>query len=147
MKTEIKSFQELSATDLYHILDLRNQVFVVEQNCAYLDTDGCDQAATHVLIWNNDEVLVAYARVIAPDVKYKSSSIGRVVVHASYRAKNIGHLLMKTAVQTVFDLYKTGHITISAQAHLQKFYNQHGFVTSSEVYLEDNIPHVQMVRT
>ena len=145
MKIEIKTFNELTPLELYQILELRNNVFVVEQNCAYLDTDGCDQEANHLLIWN-DEVLAAYARTIKPGVKYETSSIGRVVVHTKYRDLKLGHLLMEHAVKAVKKLYQTNTITISAQAHLQRFYSKHGFETVSEEYMEDYIPHVKMVR-
>lgn len=91
---------------------------MVEQNCPYLDTDGKDQVAHHVMVWN-DEVLEAYARIFAPGIKYPTSSIGRVVVHFAYRDLKLGHSLMKHAVKAVEDLYKTGSITISAQEHLQ----------------------------
>jgi len=145
MKIEIKTFNELTPLELYQILELRNNVFVVEQNCAYFDTDGCDQEANHLLIWD-DVVLAAYARMIKPGVKYETSSIGRVVVHRKYRDLKLGHLLMEHAVKAVKNLYQTNTITISAQAHLQRFYSKHGFETFSEEYMEDDIPHVKMVR-
>lgn len=143
MNINCKYFHELSALEVYQMLDLRNQIFVVEQNCAYLDTDGADLDALHLHIYDQ-EVLVAYARLIKPGIKYPTSSIGRVVVHTAYRKKSIGHLLMKHAVQTIESVFNTTKITISAQSHLQNFYNQHGFKTTSAEYLEDNIPHVQM---
>lgn len=145
MNIKIKKFDDLTVSELYKILNLRNEVFVVEQNCAYLDTDGKDQLAHHILMWH-DEVLVAYARIFAPGIKYPTSSIGRVVVHFAYRDLKLGHSLMEHAVKAVEDLYKTGDITISAQAHLQGFYNKHGFKTISDEYLEDDIPHVEMTR-
>lgn len=146
MNIKIKKFDDLTISELYKILNLRNEVFVVEQNCAYLDTDGKDQLAHHVMVWD-DEVLVAYARIFSPGIKYDTSSIGRVVVNLAHRELKLGHLLMEHAVKAVADLYKTGDITISAQAHLQRFYNKHGFVTVSEEYMEDDIPHVEMIRT
>lgn len=145
MNSHLKKFNELSVTELYKIVTLRNQVFVVEQNCAYLDTDDYDQEAYHILIWH-ENVLVAYARIIKPGVKYTNSSIGRVVVNQNHRKLNLGHLLMTYAVKAVNELFKNCDITISAQAHLQHFYNKHGFETISDEYLEDNIPHVEMVR-
>lgn len=145
MNIKIKKFDDLTVSELYELLNLRNLVFVVEQNCPYLDTDGNDQVAHHVMFWN-DEVLVAYARIFEPGIKYDTSSIGRVVVHPDHRKFNLGHELMKHAVDAVENLYKTGDITISAQAHLQRFYNKHGFETVSAEYMEDDIPHVEMVR-
>lgn len=145
MKTEIKSFNELSTNELYKILNLRNQVFVVEQNCAYLDTDGNDTVALHLLMWNADE-LVAYSRIFKAGIMYNTSSIGRVVVNPTYRGKKIGHLLIQSAINTIKTHYNAPNITISAQAHLQKFYNAHGFKTISTPYLEDDIPHVKMIK-
>ncbi len=145
MNIKIKKFNDLTVSELYELLNLRNLVFVVEQNCPYLDTDGNDQVAHHVMFWN-DEVLVAYARIFEPGIKYDTSSIGRVVVHPDHRKFNLGHELMKHAVDAVESLYKTGDITISAQAHLQGFYNKHGFKTVSAEYMEDDIPHVEMIR-
>lgn len=145
MNIQIKKFDDLTTSELYKILNLRNEVFVVEQNCAYLDTDGKDEVAHHIMVWH-DEVLAAYARVFAPGIKYATSSIGRVVVNQAHRELKLGHLLMEHAVKAVEDLYKTGTITLSAQAHLQRFYNKHGFETVSEEYMEDDIPHVEMIR-
>lgn len=145
MNIKIKKFDDLTLSELYKILNLRNEVFVVEQNCAYLDTDGKDQLAHHVMVWH-DEVLVAYARIFSPGIKYDTSSIGRVVVNLAHRELKLGHLLMEHAVKAVENLYKTGDITISAQAHLQGFYKKHGFKTISEEYMEDDIPHVEMTR-
>lgn len=145
MNIQIKKFNDLDLSELYKILNLRNEVFVVEQNCPYLDTDGKDQVAHHVMIWD-DEVLAAYARIFAPGIKYTESSIGRVVVNLAHRELKLGHLLMEHAVKGVKDLYKTGNITISAQAHLQRFYSKHGFETVSNEYMEDDIPHVEMTR-
>lgn len=145
MNIQIKNFHELTTPELYKILNLRNEVFVVEQNCAYLDTDGTDEVANHLLIWK-DEVLVAYARIFSPGIKYPTTSIGRVVVSPAHRNLKLGHLLMEHAVKAVEDLYKTQIITISAQAHLQRFYTAHGFETVSEEYMEDDIPHVEMMR-
>lgn len=145
MNIQIKHFNDLTVSELYKILNLRNEVFVVEQNCPYLDTDGKDEVAHHVMVWD-DEVLAAYARIFAPGIKYPTSSIGRVVVSHTHRELKLGHLLMEHSVKAVEDLYKTGHITLSAQAHLQRFYNKHGFETVSEEYMEDDIPHVEMIR-
>lgn len=145
MNIKIKKFDDLTVSELYKILNLRNEVFVVEQDCPYLDTDGNDQVAYHVMLWD-DEVLAAYARIFEPGIKYTESSIGRVVVNLAHRELKLGHLLMEHAVKAVEDLYKTGKITISAQEHLQRFYNKHGFETVSEEYMEDDIPHVEMTR-
>lgn len=146
MKIQIKTFNELSAAELYEVLYLRNLVFVMEQNCVYLDTDRNDDKAHHVMIYDEDGELAAYARTFKPGIKYETCSIGRVVVSPKHRGTQLGHILMENAVKTVEDFYKTGIITISAQAHLQRFYSKHGFETVSGEYLEDNIPHVEMLR-
>lgn len=146
MKIQIKTFDELTVRQLYDILNLRNLVFVVEQNCPYLDTDAADSRAHHVAIYGDNGELAAYARIFSPGIKYPEASIGRVVVAPVHRGTHLGHLLMEHAVKAVEALYGTGTITISAQAHLQQFYTKHGFETVSGEYLEDDIPHVEMIR-
>ena len=143
MKIEIKRFKELSLLDLYKSLSLRNQVFIVEQNCVYQDIDGYDEEAMHVMLYENDD-LVAYARIFDKGIKYETASIGRVVVSPKKRNLNLGHVLVNAAIQAIHENFETEEITISAQEHLQKFYAAHGFVTTSDMYLEDDIPHVQM---
>ncbi|MBF6608695.1 MAG: GNAT family N-acetyltransferase [Flavobacterium sp.] len=140
---KIKRFEELSAHELYNVLSLRNEVFVVEQNCVYQDADGKDKTALHVLGLNEGEI-VAYARIFNRGEYFENASIGRVVVEPAFRGKNIGHELMKVAVKSVADLYSEQQITISAQSYLEGFYLQHGFVTQGKPYLEDGIPHVRM---
>ncbi|HLW62251.1 MAG TPA: GNAT family N-acetyltransferase [Flavobacterium sp.] len=146
MNIQIKAFNDFSAPELYEVLSLRNLVFVVEQNCAYLDTDGDDHNAHHVLVYDDTNELIAYARIFKPEIKYKTASIGRVVVHPNHRGKHLGDLLINHSINAIQDLYRTSEITLSAQAHLQFFYNKHGFVTVSDAYLEDDIPHVEMQR-
>lgn len=146
MNIQIKAFNELSVNELYELLYLRNLVFVIEQNCVYLDTDKKDDLAHHILIYDEDDELAAYARTFKAGIKYETCSIGRVVVSPKHRGTQVGHLLMEHAVKAVENLYGTGIITISAQAHLQRFYSKHGFETVSDEYLEDNIPHVEMIR-
>lgn len=140
---KIKPYNELSTTELYEILQLRSEVFVVEQNCVYQDIDGKDQKAIHVLGYY-DGLLAAYSRLFQPNDYFVDSSIGRVIVKASYRDKKIGHDLMKTSIVAIKDLFNETAITISAQLYLQKFYESHGFVTVGESYLEDDIPHIEM---
>ncbi len=143
MKIEIKPFNELSVHELYKLLSLRNEVFIVEQNCVYQDLDGDDDKALHVLISENNDLL-AYARIFEKGIKYPTASIGRVIVAPSKRNLKLGYVLVNAAVDAVHNHFNTEEITISAQEHLQKFYAAHGFVTTSAVYLEDDIPHVQM---
>lgn len=140
---KIKPFAELSTTELYKTLQLRSEVFVVEQNCVYQDIDGKDEKAIHVLGYY-EGVLVAYARLFKPNDYFDQSSIGRVIVKATYRDKKFGHDLMRVAIEAIENLFNETKITISAQLYLQKFYESHGFVTYGESYLEDDIPHIEM---
>ena len=142
---KIKPFNELSITELYELLQLRSEVFVVEQNCVYQDIDGKDQKAIHVLGYY-EGVLAAYSRLFKPQEYFSDSSIGRVIVKASHRDKKLGHDLMRISIETIKDLFQETNITISAQLYLQKFYEGHGFVTVGESYLEDDIPHIEMRR-
>lgn len=143
LKFKIKRFNELSLDELYKCMQLRSIVFVVEQNCVYLDIDGKDEKALHVLGYKND-TLVAYARLFDKGYYFDETSIGRVVVHPDYRRINAGHALMQAAIEGVYNCYGVQAITISAQLYLQKFYEYHGFEVISDTYLEDAIPHIRM---
>lgn len=140
---KIKRFNELSLGELYSILQLRSEVFVVEQNCVYQDIDGKDEKAIH-LLGEIDGLLVAYARLFRPNDYFEQASIGRVIVKPSHRAFKLGHQLMKEAITAVNEQFGTENITISAQLYLKKFYESHGFTQTSEMYLEDDIPHIEM---
>jgi len=142
---EIKAFKELSTTNLYQILQLRSEVFVVEQNCVYQDIDGKDVKALHVLGIYEGEI-VAYSRIFAPGYYFDNASIGRVVISDKYRDRKWGHSLIQTAIAAISENYNTSNITISAQLYLKKFYETHGFVQDGEGYLEDDIPHIRMHR-
>ncbi len=141
-----KKFERLSLTELYHIMVLRQEVFVVEQDCPYLDADGKDESSMHVLGYH-DEKLVAYARLVPKGLTYKNyPSIGRVVTHISVRKQGVGKLLMKNAIHSFYETFgRDSTIKISAQSHLSKFYNEFGFETVGDGYLEDGIPHIGMV--
>lgn len=147
MATEwkIKRFQALSLEELYQILKLRSEVFVVEQNCVYLDIDDKDQKALHVF-GQIDEKMVAYARLFNRNDYFENASIGRVVTHPDFRANKIGHQLMKQAIEAIDNHFGEKQITISAQLYLKKFYESHGFEQTSDMYLEDDIPHIEMKR-
>jgi len=142
---KIKCFNELSVQELYQILQLRSEVFVVEQNCVYQDIDGKDEKALHVLGYY-EEVLVAYSRLFAPGLYFENASIGRVIVKEVFRDKKFGHDLMKISIETIKQIFDTHFITISAQQYLKNFYESHGFVQTSQMYLEDDIPHIEMKR-
>ncbi len=140
-----KKFNELSLNELYSALQLRSEVFGVEQDCIYQDLDGKDSIALHVLGTKNGQ-LVAYTRIFAPGDYFKEASIGRVVVKQSERKFGYGFKIMEASIRAVEDYYKVRAIHLSAQAYLKSFYNSLGFEVIGEGYLEDGIPHIGMVR-
>ncbi|AWG23625.1 GNAT family N-acetyltransferase [Flavobacterium faecale] len=141
----IKPFEALTVNELYDMLQLRSEVFVVEQNCVYLDLDGKDKKGLH-LIGTYDGKIVACTRLFKPGISYEYASIGRVVVAQAYRDKKWGHDLMRESIAGIKEHYGETNITIGAQLYLKKFYESHGFVQSTEMYLEDGIPHIEMKR-
>lgn len=145
MRWLVKKFDDLTNLELYSILQLRSEVFVVEQNCVYQDMDTIDESAFH-LFGTEEQKIVAYARLIPPGISYSTASIGRVVVSNTIRSKGIGKELMKEAINETEILFKTTSITISAQQYLNRFYNELGFKEVGDTYLEDNIPHIKMIR-
>ena len=142
---QIKRFNELSTAELYQLLHLRSEVFVVEQNCVYQDIDGKDEKALHVLGYYNGE-LAAYSRLFDKGYYFEEASIGRVVVNLKYRNKKFGHDLIHVSIAAIKESFNQTAITISAQEYLKKFYESHGFSKTSEMYLEDDIPHIEMKR-
>ena len=140
----LKKFADLLPAELYAILQLRNEVFVVEQNCVYQDADNKDYLSYHYMGWQNDK-LVAYTRLLPPGVAYAEPSIGRVVTSPSARGGGIGRELMKKSVEQVKNIFGNVSIKIGAQLYLLKFYSSLGFQQTSDIYLEDNIEHVEMV--
>jgi len=138
-----KTFDELSTQELYQILRLRSEVFVVEQNCVYQDIDNKDQKALHLFGIVEGEI-IAYSRLFKPGDYFEFSSIGRVVVAEKHRDKNFGHELIDQSILEINNRFNVQNITISAQLYLKKFYESHGFVATSETYLEDDIPHIEM---
>ena len=145
LKWKIKRFEKLKPIELYSLLKLRSEVFVVEQNCVYQDVDDKDLKALHLIGEDNGEI-VAYARLFKPKDYFEEAAIGRVVVKSNYRDKKIGHILIREAIYYTKVYYDTAKITISAQLYLKRFYENHGFVQASDVYLEDDIPHIRMKR-
>jgi len=138
-----KTFDELSTQELYQILRLRSEVFVVEQNCVYQDADNKDQKALH-LFGEFEGEIIAYSRLFQPGDYFEFSSIGRVVVAEKSRDKNFGHELIDQSILEIKNRFNEQNITISAQLYLKKFYESHGFIATSEMYLEDDIPHIEM---
>ena len=145
MKINIKTFNELSTGELYDILKLRSEVFVVEQDCVYQDIDGTDQKALHILGVVENEI-IAYTRCFKPGDYFKEASIGRVVVKQSQRKYKRGNQIMNSSIEAIEKYYNTNTIKISAQCYLSKFYSSLGFKSIGEKYLEDGIPHVAMIR-
>ena len=133
MKTEAKRFDELNTKELYDILALRAEVFVVEQECAYQDVDGKDQKAIHIIGWDNDEI-VAYARAFGPGDYFEEASIGRVVVKNSHRTSGLGQLLIKETEKAIQNFFNTRNIELSAQSYLRKFYKDLGYEERGEEY-------------
>ena len=142
----VKSFTDLSTDELYHLLQLRSEVFVVEQDCVYQDIDGKDQKALHVLGYKEDQTFVAYTRLFKPGDYFKNASIGRVVVAQRERQYGYGYDIMKASIATIKTHYNLDKIEISAQTYLKTFYNNLGFVEDGDTYLEDGIPHVRMIK-
>ena len=146
LKWVLKKFEELSLDELYAILQLRIEVFVVEQNCPFQDIDNKDQSCYHFMAWDND-TLCAYTRIVPPGVSYKLPSIGRVVTSPKTRGEGLGRVLMEKSIDETKKLYGETDIKIGAQVYLQKFYTSLGFIQSSDIYLEDGIEHMEMIRT
>lgn len=144
MKFEFKSFSELTNDELYNILKLRSEIFVVEQDCVYNDLDGLDKQAVHQFLKKDGEI-VAYSRLLKPGTRFPEYSIGRVVVKASERGTGLGIQMMDEAKNFILNEWKGTRIKISAQRYLQKFYENLGFKIVSDMYLEDGIPHFGML--
>lgn len=145
LTTVVKSFNELSLNELYMILRLRNEVFVVEQNCPYQDADNKDLKCHHLMLLSNDE-LMAYARLVPPGLSFPQMSIGRVITNPKARGTGLGRKLMDIAIAQCYKIFGEGSIQIGAQAHLINFYGSLGFKQVSDVYDEDGIPHIDMIR-
>ena len=138
-------FDALHARTLYALLQLRTEVFVVEQTCVFQDMDGADAQCFH-LLGESARGLEAYARLVPAGLKYTEASIGRVVTLPAARGGGLGHALMSEAVRALVSLWGAQPIRIGAQAHLQAFYGQHGFAPAGPIYIEDGIDHIEMVR-
>ena len=142
----LKKFEELTPYQLYAILQLRNEVFVLEQNCVFQDADDKDQNAYHLMGFENKK-LVAYTRLVAPGEIYGQPSIGRVVTSSVVRRSGVGKELMKHSIDAVYNLFGIQPIKIGAQLYLKKFYEWLGFEQISAVYLEDGIEHIYMIKS
>ncbi|KEI76324.1 GNAT family N-acetyltransferase [Clostridium botulinum] len=144
MEWKLKKFKELSVEEMYEILRVRNQVFIVEQECPYQDIDYKDKNAYHLFAHDNG-IIIAYLRILEKGISYDEISIGRVLINKDYRGKGLARKLMLKAIEFIENNMNENEIKISAQAYLLDFYRSLGFNEVSEVYLEDNIPHIDML--
>ncbi|WP_282122549.1 GNAT family N-acetyltransferase [Algibacter mikhailovii] len=145
LNIRVKTFEALTKQELYALLQLRSEVFVVEQDCVYQDLDGKDDKALHILGFK-DEKLVAYTRVFKPGVYFNEASIGRVVVAKNQRHHKYGYEIMEASKKAIETYYNETTIKISAQCYLVQFYNNVGFKSIGKEYLEDGIPHIAMIK-
>jgi ElaA protein len=141
---QIKPFHQLSVNELYQLLRLRSEVFVVEQNCVFLDQDNKDQQCYHLLLYADDK-LAAYCRLVPPGISYPEVSIGRVITSSAYRGTGLGRKIMELAIQGCHYLFGPAAIRIGAQTYALPFYRSLGFVEEGEAYDEDGIEHIEMV--
>ncbi|MCG9899534.1 MAG: GNAT family N-acetyltransferase [Hydrotalea sp.] len=146
MIEKIAHFDALSPKELYDIIQLRNEVFVVEQQCIFQDADGKDPKCYHLMMYEDDQ-LVAYARLVPAGLAFEHMSIGRVISNPAFRRQNYGRKLMEKAIQHCEHIFGDGPIQIGAQLYLQKFYESFGFKVCSDVYDEDGIDHIEMIRS
>ena len=139
-----KKFDELTPHELYAIVQLRNEVFVVEQNCVFQDADNKDQHCYHLMGWLQDD-LIAYSRIVPPEISYSESSIGRIVTSPEVRRTGAGKELLEHSIDQLYKLFGNVPVKIGAQMYLKKFYESFGFMQTSDIYLEDDIPHIEML--
>lgn len=144
---QIKFYPELTTNEFHDIIELRLRAFVVEQNCSYLDLDGKDKKCYHVICRDGFGKVVATARILPPGLSYPEVAIGRVVIDESIRGNGIGHELMNKSMAFSNEEFGNASIRISAQKHLENYYSKHGFISTGKEYLEDDIPHVEMLHT
>ncbi len=145
LEISVKTFGELNTTELYQLLQLRSEIFVVEQDCVYQDLDGKDQKALHIMGAKNNQ-FVAYTRIFKAGDYLEQACIGRVLVKDGERKHGYGVDIMKASIRAVEENFNESSITISAQTYLIRFYNSMGFQEVGEEYLEDGISHMMMVR-
>ena len=141
---KVKSFSELSVEEIYKILNIRQEVFVVEQKCYYLDADNYDEKAIHLWAEKNGEI-IAYLRIFKENIKYPEASIGRVLTAKSVRGDGLGKTLVAFSLQIISNQLHSKSVCISAQDYLIKFYSDFGFIDTGKKYLEDDIPHTEMI--
>lgn len=145
MNWELKTYSQLTLDELYAILQLRAEVFIVEQNCPYQDLDNKDKKSYHLLGWD-DDFLAAYTRILPSGISFEEASVGRVVTSPKSRGKGTGRLLMEESIKNLYKLFGAVSIRIGAQLYLKKFYNSLGFEPVGDIYQEDGIEHIEMVK-
>ncbi len=144
LRSSCKPFHELSLVELYGILQLRSEIFVLEQQCLYQDMDGMDQKAYHLMIFDNTNTLVAYSRLFPPAIVYEEAAIGRIITKV--HGIGLGNILLKKSIDQAFLIFGHVDIRIGAQSYAIPFYEKFGFRSEGDIYLEDNIPHSEMLR-
>ena len=144
---QVKHYPELTTNEFHDIIALRLKAFVVEQNCSYLDLDGKDKKCYHLICRDGFGKVVATARILPPGISYSEVSIGRVVLDQEIRGKGIGHQLMEQSMKFINEEFGSVPVRISAQKHLENYYNTHNFFSTGKEYLEDEIRHVEMLNT
>ena len=144
---EIKKFSNLSLEEFHDIIQLRIEVFVIEQDCPYQDLDGKDKMAYHVFCKNEKNEIIATSRLLAKGISYEEVAIGRIVTSQKARGNGLGHALLKKSMELCEEKFGLGPIRLSAQKHLEGYYNRHGFFSTGKEYLEDGIPHIEMLYT
>ena len=147
MQWILKEYKDLSLDEFYDILQLRIDVFIVEQNCPYPELDGKDKSAFHFFCRNKNAKIIAYTRIFKPGAYYTEAAFGRVVVHPDFRNQKLGYVLLDKTISTIENLFGTVSIKIGAQTYLRKFYESVGFQQVGNAYIEDGIPHIHMLTT
>ena len=140
----LKAFNELTVHQLYEILKLRSAIFVLEQQCLYQDMDDKDKYCHHLMIFEDNQ-LAAYTRLVPAGISFSEVSIGRVITNPAYRGRGLARKLMQQSVEACYDLFGKQPIRIGAQLYLKDFYSSLGFIQQGEMYLEDDIPHIEML--
>ena len=143
IKFKWKTFAELTTEELYEIIHLRQKVFIVEQNCPYVDVDYADQKANHLIVLK-DNKFIGYLRAFEPGFKYAESSLGRIITDIDFRKQGIGEKITRKGISYLFEKFPNDNIVISAQHRLLNFYNKLGFKQRGSIYLEDDIDHIEM---
>jgi ElaA protein len=144
MHWNYQTFNDINGNDLYEMLKLRVDVFIVEQNCSYSELDDYDQDSIHISC-RDESGIIAYARLLPAGVKYDEASIGRVIIRADKRGTGLAHKLMENCKEYMIENWAPHKIRLQAQCHLEKFYGAHGFDAISEPYMDDQIPHIDMI--